>query len=348
VLLYLHIPFCDSKCFYCSFNSYTDLLHLKNEYMQALQSQLLYELERFQVEKNSIETIFIGGGTPSTVEPNLYEKFIDTLLPYLKKDVEFTTEANPNSATYEWIKAMKNLGVNRISFGVQSFDEKKLKYLGRNHSPKDAIKAIENAHKAGIKNISLDIIYDTVKDTKELLKNDLQIAFNLPINHISSYSLTIEKATKFYQEKTSPKDDENLAFWFVDEVKKRFPQYEISNFGNYRSKHNLGYWQLKDYIGIGSGAVGFLKNERFYPQTNVKKYLEDPTSHRVEKLSKQDLLTEKIFLGLRSEVGVETSLLPKDKVKLLLEEKKLYEKNSKIFNKNFFLADELALFLIED
>jgi len=347
VLLYLHIPFCDSKCFYCSFNSYTDLIHLKTNYMKAIKAQLPFELKRFEVEKNSIETLFIGGGTPSTVEPKLYEEFIDILKPYLKKDAEFTTEANPNSATYEWLKGMRLLGVNRVSFGVQSFDEQKLKYLGRNHSQKEAKTAIENAYKAGIKNISIDIIYDTQKDTKKLLKQDLLTAFNLPINHLSSYSLTIEKATKFYHDKTLPKDDENLAFWFVDEVKKRFPQYEISNFGEYKSKHNLGYWQLKDYIGIGSGAVGFLKNKRFYPQTNVKKYIEDPTSHRVEKLSKEDLLTEKIFLGLRSEVGVEKSILPKEKIKLLLKEKKLYEKNSKIFNKNFFLADELALFLIE-
>jgi len=348
VLLYLHIPFCDSKCFYCSFNSYTDLLHLKTKYMKAVKTQLLFELERFKVKKSSIETVFIGGGTPSTVEAKLYENFIDLLSPYLKEDMEFTTEANPNSATLQWLKEMKNLGVNRVSFGVQSFDEEKLKYLGRNHSPKDALTAVENAYKIGIKNISIDIIYDTIKDTKKLLKKDLQTAFSLPINHISSYSLTIEKATKFYQEKTLPKDDENLAFWFVDEVKKRFPQYEISNFGKYKSKHNLGYWQLKDYIGIGSGAVGFFKDKRFYPHTNVKKYIEDPLFHKVEHLSKQDLLTEKIFLGLRSEVGVEKTLLPEDKTKLLLEEKKLYEKNSKVFNKNFFLADELALFLIED
>jgi len=348
LLLYLHIPFCDSKCFYCSFNSYTDLIHLKKEYMRAIHTQLLYDLERFKVKKESIETIFIGGGTPSTVEPKLYQEFFKTLQPYIKKEAEFTTEANPNSATKEWLKGMKELGVNRISFGVQSFDEQKLKYLGRNHSQKDAINAVKNAFDSGIKNISLDLIYDTHLDTKELLQKDLQTALLLPVNHLSAYSLTIEKATKFFNQKTTSKDDEDLSIWFINTIKKSFPHYEISNFGTYTSKHNLGYWQLKNYIGIGSGGVGFLNNKRFYPTTNVQNYIKDPLKHKVEKLTQKDIVTEKIFLGLRSIVGVDEKLLNQQKLSLLIKENKLYKKDGKIFNKNFLLADELALFLIED
>ena len=348
MLLYLHIPFCDSKCFYCSFNSYTYLLHLESEYFKAIIKQLDYELKKFKVEKNSIETIFIGGGTPSTVEPKYYEEFIKTIQPYLKSYTEFTTEANPNSATKEWLKGMKELGVNRVSFGVQSFDSDKLRYLGRNHSKYDAIKAIETAYKIGIKNISLDLIYDTYLDNKELLQKDLDLVFSLPINHLSSYSLTIEKATKFYHDKITPKDDETLSFWFVEEIKKHFPQYEISNFGTYHSKHNLGYWQLKDYIGIGSGAVGFLKDKRFYPSQNVQTYIKNPLIQKTEQLSYKDIKTEKIFLGLRSKVGVSLDILDSKKVKLLHSENKITIKNNRLYNNNFFLADEIALFLIED
>ena len=315
--------------------------------MNSILTQLEFELEKFDVQKNSIETIFIGGGTPSTVEPKLYEPFFKKLQPYLKKDAEITTEANPNSASFEWLKGMSQLGVTRTSFGVQSFDEKKLNYLGRNHTSKDAQKAILDAHKVGFKNISLDIIYDTHHDTKKLLQDDLDIAFSLPINHLSAYSLTIEKATKFYHDKTQPKDDESLAFWFVQNIKQKLPQYEISNFGTYHSLHNIGYWKLKNYIGIGSGAVGFLKNKRYYPTTNVKNYIHSPLTQREELLSSEDIKTEKIFLGLRSIVGVSKELLPTKKTDILLHENKLYEKNGRVYNPNYFLADEISLFLMQ-
>ena len=122
MLLYLHIPFCDSKCSYCAFNSYVDKFHLKEEYMKALMTQLVHELKRFNASSESVETVFIGGGTPSTVSPQLYKPIFDYLKPYLKKNIEITSEANPNSATKEWLKGMRELGVNRISFGVQSFN----------------------------------------------------------------------------------------------------------------------------------------------------------------------------------------------------------------------------------
>ena len=150
MLVYLHIPFCDSKCPYCAFNSYDNKSALKKEYMKALLIQLNYELERFEATKESIDSIFIGGGTPSTITPLLFEPLFQSLNPYLKAHTEITSEANPHSATHDWLKGMKALGVNRISFGVQSFDETKLKFLGRAHSAKSAQKAIENAFKEGI------------------------------------------------------------------------------------------------------------------------------------------------------------------------------------------------------
>ena len=201
MLLYIHIPFCDSKCSYCAFNSYVDKFHLKQEYMQQLLVQLSFEMKRFNVSvTNKIETVFIGGGTPSTIDAPLYKPLFEMIQPYLETDAEITIEANPNSASEEWLNGIFSLGVNRVSFGVQSFDEQKLKLLNRAHNKTQAVEAVQNAQKVGFKNISLDIIYGVSGDTQELLENDLKIAFRLPINHLSAYALTIEQNTPFQKQ----------------------------------------------------------------------------------------------------------------------------------------------------
>ncbi len=350
MLLYLHIPFCDSKCHYCAFNSYVDKFDLKKDYMNAVVRQLKTDLLKYDISTDSIESVFIGGGTPSTVEPVLYEKFFQTVSPYLKRDIEITTEANPNSSTKEWLEGMKNLGVNRISFGVQSFDEDKLKFLGRNHSKKSALNSIENAYDSGFENISLDLIYQTIKDTEELLINDIKIASSLPINHISAYSLTLEEGTLFYKKPEVTINSDSLSKFFIENIiSYGFPQYEISNFGTYQSIHNLGYWQHKNYLGIGAGAVGFFKNRRFYPLKNVEKYIENPNLQDIEEISKEDLHIETIFLGLRSKIGVmleEFTKEEKKKVDILLKEKKLTCKGNRVYNTNYLLSDEIVLFII--
>ncbi len=349
MLVYIHIPFCDSKCSYCAFNSYVDKFHLKEKYMSALKKQLTLELQRFQAKENSIETIFIGGGTPSTVSPKLYKDIFDALKPYLIKNAEITSEANPNSATKEWLSGMKALGVNRISFGTQSFNKEKLKLLNRAHTPQMSIDAVMNASKIGFKNISLDLIYATLGDTKELLKNDIQTAFSLPINHISAYALTIEEGTAFENRPQMSKEQLSLTKWIFQEIQKHgFSQYEISNFGSYESQHNLGYWQYKDYIGAGAGAVGKYGNSRFYPQSDIEAYIKDPYLIKEENLHVEDQRLEKIFLGLRSCIGINKEILNSEETKrasLLVHEKKLEEKNSILYNPNYLLADEIALFL---
>ena len=349
MLLYIHIPFCDSKCSYCAFNTYVDKFHLKKNYMLALFKQLDFELKRFSAEKRSIETVFIGGGTPSTIEPILYEPIFKALTPYLKQNIEITSEANPNSATKEWLEGMYGLGVNRISFGVQSFNDEKLKLLNRAHNSITAINAIENAKKIGFENLSLDIIYGVAGDTEKLIENDLNIAFSLPINHISAYALTIEEGTPF--QKKPQMSDEKLEMTqnlFHSITCKGFKQYEISNFGTYQSKHNIGYWEHKNYIGLGSGAVGFLDDTRYYPTTSIENYIANPLDIRKEKLSSEDIKIEKIFLGLRSLVGVEQKILSAKERKqadLLLKEKKLTCKEGKYYNCDYLLSDELALFI---
>ncbi len=319
--------------------------------MQAIIKQFDYEAKKFDLKKNSLKTVFIGGGTPSTVSPELYAPFFEKISKYFDEEIEITTEANPNSASSGWIKGMKELGINRVSFGVQSFDDNKLKYLGRNHSSKSAVKAIENAYNLGIKNISLDIIHDTKIDNKKLLKNDIDIAKKLPINHISSYSLSIEKDTKFYNIKETSKDNTNEQIWFYEEIEHAgFPRYEVSNFGRYICKHNVGYWEHKDYIGIGAGAVGFKKDKRFYPYRNIEKYISNPIYQDIENISKIELKEEKIFLGLRSFVGFDKKILNEkesSRVDILIKEKKVTEKNSKIYNLDYLLSDEIALFILD-
>ena len=349
MLLYIHIPFCDSKCSYCAFNSYVDKFHLKKEYMDALLLQLDFELKRFDVKEKEIESLFIGGGTPSTVEPRLYEKIFKKLKPYLCSDIEITSEANPNSASKEWLEGMHNLGINRISFGVQSFNKAKLKLLNRAHTPEQAKEAIVNARDVGFENISLDLIYATLGDTKELLSSDLQTAFSLPINHLSAYALTIEEGTPFESKPHMSKETLELTRWLFDSIAEHgFKQYEISNFGSYQSRHNLGYWEYKDYIGLGSGAVGKLGLERFYPSPNVEEYIKDPLTIKTEILSDEDKKIEQIFLGLRSCVGIKKDILNYDELEraeLLVKEKKLRQKNDTFYNDEYLLADEIALFI---
>ena len=354
MLLYIHIPFCDSKCFYCAFNSYTDRFHLKQEYMKALKTQLRDNIDNYVINNKKIETVFIGGGTPSTIKAIEYKEIFEIIEPYLEKDAEITTEANPNSASYEWLETMKSFGVNRVSFGVQSFENTKLKFLGRSHNSNSAIKAIQNANSIGFKGINCDIIYGVQGDTIESIKKDFDVAFSLPITHLSAYSLTIEEGTKFFDRSSVKIDDEELSYEIFDYIlKNNFHQYEISNFAKNKeseSKHNYGYWQHKEYLGVGAGAVGYINKQRQYPSKSIEEYIKNPLFFDVEKIDDEDIKTEKILLGLRCSNGVELSLFDdkeKQKIDELIQYDKIYIENDKVFNKNFLLADELALYILD-
>lgn len=353
MLLYIHIPFCDSKCFYCAFNSYTDRFHLKQEYMKALKKQLKFDLANNGVNYKSIETVFIGGGTPSTIKHFEFEEIFQIIRPYLKENAEITSEANPNSASQEWLENMNKYGVNRISFGVQSFNNEKLKFLGRAHNVNSAINAIQRAEKIGFNGINCDIIYGVQGDSLESIKSDLDIAFSLPITHLSAYSLTIEEGTKFFDRSSVKIDDEELSYEIFEYISKNgFKQYEISNFAKaqgYESKHNYGYWQHKEYLGVGAGAVGYINSKRYYPNKSIEEYIQNPTNYEYEQLSFEDIKTEKILLGFRCSNGVDKSIFNDEellKIEDLIEYDKLYLSDNKVYNKNFLLSDELALYIL--
>ena len=323
--------------------------------MNALKKQLKNDLENYVIKHNKkIETVFIGGGTPSTIKPSEYEEIFQMIKPHLEEFAEITTEANPNSASYEWLENMNKLGVNRVSFGVQSFDNDKLKFLGRAHNANSAIKAIQNARSIGFKGINCDIIYGVQNDTMESLKKDFDTAFSLPITHLSAYSLTIEEGTKFFDRSSVKIDDEELSYEIFDYINKQgFHQYEISNFAKNKvseSKHNYGYWQHKEYLGVGAGAVGYINQERHYPSKSIEEYIENPLFFDVEKIDLDDVKTEKILLGFRSLNGVEISLFNEEEMKKiddLIQYDKVYIEENRVFNKNFLLSDELALYILD-
>ena len=323
--------------------------------MNALKKQLRNNLDNYVIKDNKkIETVFIGGGTPSTIKAFEYVEIFEMIKPYLEEFAEITTEANPNSASYEWLESMKNLGVNRVSFGVQSFNNDKLKFLGRAHNSNSAIKAIQNAKKIGFKGINCDIIYGVQNDTMDSLKKDFDTAFSLPITHLSAYSLTIEEGTKFFDRSSVKIDDEELSYEIFDYINKNgFHQYEISNFAKNKeseSKHNYGYWQHKEYLGVGAGAVGYINQERHYPLKSLEEYIQNPLFFDVEKIDLDDVKTEKILLGFRSLNGVEISLFNEEELKKiddLIQYDKVYIEENRVFNKNFLLSDELALYILD-
>ncbi|MFT2634995.1 radical SAM family heme chaperone HemW, partial [Helicobacter pylori] len=201
--------------------------------------------------------------------------------------------------------------------------------------------------KSGIENISIDLIYNTPLDNEHSLKEELKLAKELPINHLSAYALSVEKNTNL--EKNAKKPSCTSFDTVIKEVLEgfSFKQYEVSNYArNYQVKHNLAYWGAKDYLGCGAGAVGCVANERFYAKKLIENYIKDPLKRQIETISEQDKRLEKLFLGLRCVLGVELSSLDENKVRFLIEENKAFIKNDRLIASDFFMADEMALWLL--
>ncbi|EES90192.1 radical SAM family heme chaperone HemW [Helicobacter canadensis] len=350
VAVYLHIPFCDSKCGYCAFNSKTNKNHLKEQYMQTLVRDLQNKLLHFGVSK--VTSLYIGGGTPSVVESRQYRSIFKILEPYFTQDIEINIEANPNSLSLEWIRELKQMGVNRLSLGVQSFFVDKLRFLERNHRVDSVFEAIDNATKVGLENLSIDLIYGTPFCNQDLLKQEIQMASKLPINHISAYQLSIDEGSRFFTQKKQEFSGEFAGFasmgHFVREELRQagFLQYEVSNYSRgYQSKHNLAYWEQKDYLGVGAGGVGCIAGVRSYGVCGIEDYLKG-AEYTQETLSQRDLDLEHLFLGFRSCIGVlEDRITKKKELEILLKEKKVEKRAGRIYAKDYFLGDELALFL---
>lgn len=310
-------------------------------YLNALEIQLDMKLQK---RGAPFFSVYFGGGTPSLIPIGGFEKIFKKISNYIDETTEITVEANPSSWSLEKACALKDMGVNRVSLGLQSLNGDKLHFLSRAHDAKEAIKSFEISRAAGYDNISVDFMYDTPFDDREFAAKELASFLKLGAEHISAYSLTIEDGTPFASKNIKTRYDPDIAREIANTlISHGYEHYEVASFGRIRSKHNFGYWEYREYLGVGAGAVGFDGDARYYPYKSIESYIAEPTHEDVEPLSKQDVRLEKILLGLRSKVGVEKEvILNKKNMQTLLEGDFLRENTGRIYAKDLFLADELA------
>lgn len=316
ISLYIHIPFCKQKCMYCDFPSYGNKDELMEEYIQCLIEEINIKCKNF-----FIHSIFIGGGTPSYLPNELMEKLLNSINKLnLRDNIEFTVECNPGTLTEEKLKIMKNFGVNRISLGLQAVQSTLLKSIGRIHDFKEFEESFSLARKTGFKNINIDIMFGLPNQTVEQWKETLKIVTSLEPEHISAYSLIIEEGTAFYEMYDSgklrlPSEDEERKMYEVTlEVLKAkgYCQYEISNYAKKgkECKHNLVYWNSKEWIGIGSAAASFINGERLKNYSLIEDYINsvknnNNTYEEIIKNTEKDNMEEFMFMGLRKIEGIE-------------------------------------------
>ena len=306
---YIHIPFCRRKCGYCAFVSYN-----RPELQENYVEKLLQEIKsRYKGE--NLKTIYFGGGTPSLLEIRQVENILKSL--NFDKNTEITLEANPDSVDFAYLKELKRLGINRLSLGVQSFDDKLLKITNRLHSGTQAKNAYKNARKAGFENISLDFIYGLPEQSENGFKKDLEKAISLDSDHISLYGLKIEDGTPFSKQKFENIADDDLQaqmYLSAIEILSGYEHYEFSNFaknGKF-SRHNLNYWDNEEYYGFGTAAHGYLDGKRYSNARNLEIYLKNPLlSENEHNLTGKERLEEEIFLGFRRCAGIDTKKINK-------------------------------------
>ena len=302
--IYVHFPFCKSKCRYCDFNSSDKNWCLEDEYINALVS----EIEN-STYTDKVDTVFFGGGTPTAVKISNLIRVIDVLKSEFDlEDTEFTVECNPATIDYDGFLKLKNAGVNRISIGLQSANDDELKFLGRIHTFDMFLKTYDDANKAGFENINVDLMFSLHQQTLEKWLYTLNRVVDLKPAHISAYSLIVEEGTPFYNMKLDLPDEETdraMYYGAVDLLKsKGYNHYEISNFAlaGFECKHNVKYWKRKNYLGFGCGASGMYDNVRYQNTYDVAEYIKNNTVSK-EVLSKEDAMAEHIFLGLRMVEG---------------------------------------------
>ena len=311
---YVHIPFCTQICYYCDFSK----VFIKNQPVDSYLEHLIEEYHSYDIKK--LRTLYIGGGTPTALSASqlafLLEKLTDKLdLSYLE---ELTIEANPGDLDQEKIAVLKDSPVNRVSLGVQTFNDRMLKQIGRSHLEKDIYENIANLKKAGFDNISIDLIYALPKQTMEDVKINVAKAIALDIPHMSLYSLILENHTVFMNRMRRgklplPKEDleaEMFEYIIAELGKAGFEHYEISNFSKpgFESRHNLMYWDNAEYYGIGAGASGYVDGVRYKNHGPIRHYLQaveaGNTRVQEEVLTLKEKMEEEMFLGLRKKSGV--------------------------------------------
>lgn len=310
--VYIHIPFCKSKCNYCTFVSF-DCLQFKDSYVEALKKQIVAEYKG-----EEICTLYFGGGTPSNLSVDDFRELIS--LFNLDADAEITTEINPESVDENYLDQLLALGINRLSIGSQSFDDEVLRLIGRRHNSAQIEKVVQWAKNVGFDNISLDLIYGLPAQSMEGFKADLSRIIELNVQHVSLYGLKIEEGCAFYKNPpTNIADLDEQADMYIEAVKTLtkggFKHYEISNFAknDFESRHNLNYWDNNTYYGFGLAASGYLDGVRYTNETTLEKYIENPLSKISEQaMTDSEILEEAIFLGLRKLSGIDIEKINKE------------------------------------
>ncbi len=312
--LYIHIPFCHQICTYCDFAK----LHANEDMMEKYLDALIQELSFYQHQFNELRTIHLGGGTPSSLPLHLLEKLLLKLSDSidLSQIDEFGVEANPNDISESFVSLLNKYHVNRISLGVESSFDYHLIAMNRSHNVNQVIDAVKLLKKGNVDNINLDFIYAWPNQTFDELKKDIEFAVSLKPTHLSFYALILEQKTKLYHDYINNHlnliDEETDALMYeyiLDELPKHgFEQYEISNFSipGYPSKHNLSYWQIDEYLGIGMGAHSQVKERRYHNHSTIKKYIDSviTSGNGMDSEDPCDLMQETFLMGLRLNKGV--------------------------------------------
>lgn len=318
--IYIHIPFCIRKCYYCDFLSAYGNAETKKAYVDRLLEEL--EQEAGNYRDYQVVSVFFGGGTPSVLEETDTARIMNAVKTHfcLNPDAEITGEVNPKTAEEEKLAAYRQMGFNRLSIGLQSAQDEELKKLGRIHDYKDFLVLYEGARKAGFQNINVDVMAALPGQSVESYKRTLEKVVSLSPEHISAYSLIVEEGTPFFEwygEKGSPEElpdeeEEREMYVMTEELlgKEGYHRYEISNYAKdgFECIHNTAYWVRRDYAGFGLGAASLVKGERFRNKRNLEDYLRgDFTKAERQLLTKEECMEEFMFLGLRLIRGVEKS-----------------------------------------
>ena len=338
---YIHIPFCNNICSYCDF---CKLLYNKNfvkKYLNALEKEIT---DNYKGE--ILDTIYIGGGTPSSLSITELNKLFSIIRIFkLSKDYEFTFEVNIEDITEEKLEKLKENKVNRLSIGIESFNDKYLKYLGRNYTS-DIIKEKVELAKKYFDNINVDLMYALKNESLDELEKDIDKILTLDIKHISCYSLIIEKNTKLYIDNTkyiSDDLDSDMYDLIDKKLENKYHRYEVSNYSitSYESRHNLTYWKNNEYYGFGLGAAGYIDNIRYTNTRNLSKYISENYERQEEVLTKEDKIKYEFILGLRLTSGINKDNFNKKYVININEIEVIKE----LINKGLLIDDKINIYV---
>lgn len=302
--LYIHIPFCKYLCSYCDFTKLQYFSTFVTPYLEKLKE----EISSYNIKE--LETIYVGGGTPTCLSIEELKTLLETIYPYINNIKEYTFEANPDSLTLDKLKLLKEYGVNRLSIGVESTDNKILENISRHHTFNDVVRCIKEARSVGFTNINVDLILGLPNCTQSKLKKDIDNILSLDVEHVSCYSLTVNENTKFFIDGVKAPSDDVLREYY-DYVSIRLKEagyihYEVSNWAkkDKYSLHNLTYWKDEEYFGVGLGASGYVDNVRYTNTKSINKYLKGVTRFEEEVVTPKQDINYYIMLRLRTIFGI--------------------------------------------